>query len=182
MAFVKQAGIDAPRTGGGTVPGTVPGVISGGALAGVSGGVFSAILRPTCTAMAGPFWQVICGWGSCGGCQSDFPAGSHRDSQADLRRDSQSNLRGDFRGDFDGVLQVTWQQRKRFGHEITKARSGDGHPKSYRGCNERARSRLHGFGFLFRLQARPLLGVGAILRVVGVICGYSPYLLRGAVP
>jgi hypothetical protein len=62
MAFVKQAGIDAPRTGGGTVPGTVPGVISGGALAGVSGGVFSAILRPTCTAMAGPFWQVICGW------------------------------------------------------------------------------------------------------------------------
>ena len=56
----KQAGIDAPRTRGGTVPGTVPGVTLRETPMGVGGWVFSAILRPVCTAIAGPFWKVTC--------------------------------------------------------------------------------------------------------------------------
>jgi hypothetical protein len=43
---------------------------------------------------------------SCGVCQFDFPADSHRRSQADLRRDLQEDSQEDSRGDFDGALRV----------------------------------------------------------------------------
>ena len=78
---------------------------------------------------------------SCGDCQSDFPADSHRDSQADLRRGLRGDLQGDFHGDFDGVSRAEEQQRKRIGHEITKARSEDGFPKSPRGRGGPSRPR-----------------------------------------
>ena len=61
IAFRREAEIDTPRTGGGTVPGTVPGVTSRKTLAEVGGWVFPAILRPICTATAGPFRKVTCG-------------------------------------------------------------------------------------------------------------------------
>ena len=43
---------------------------------------------------------------SCGDSESDFPAGSHRDSKTGSRRDLQRDFREDFCGDLDAVARV----------------------------------------------------------------------------
>jgi hypothetical protein len=133
---VKQAGIDAPRTGLGTVLRTVQGAISTGALAGIGGGTLSAILRPVRVAVVGPFLKAMCGWA--------LAATANPTSQPiciAIRRLTRGAIS---RGTFGGTCVATstascgsWCSN---GNRATKSRNEDHQPRNPRGCGEPPRS------------------------------------------